>query len=77
MLSDSVLGTLYFRWLQSRIFSFLHAVFRPFSTAFKNSAIIRFIERDSVVERSYRNSLFAKIVRAPHKLPAASAAEVL
>ncbi|NCC69071.1 MAG: hypothetical protein EOM14_12920, partial [Clostridia bacterium] len=64
MLSDSVLGTLYFRWLQSRIFSFLHAVFRPFSTAFKNSAIIRFIERDSVVERSYRNSLFAKIVRA-------------
>lgn len=64
MLSDSVLGTLYGWWLQSRIFSFLYAIFRPFSRAFKESAIIRFIERDSVVERSYRNSFFAKMLRA-------------
>jgi O-antigen ligase len=63
MLNESVLGTLYGWWLKSRIFSFLYAIFRPFSLAFKNSAIIRFIERDSVIERSYRSSFFAKILR--------------
>jgi hypothetical protein len=81
MLNDSVLGTLFYRWLHSRTFSFLHTVFRPFSRAFQSSAVIRFLKRDSVIEHIYQNSLFAKIVRAllngllfpPRKLYAASA----
>lgn len=64
MLKDSVLGTLYFWWLQSRIFSFLHAVIRPFSAAFKNSAFARYLARDSKIERSYECSLFSKIIRS-------------
>lgn len=64
MLKDSLLGTLYGYWLQSRVFSCLYALFRPFSLAFRHSAIILFVKRDSAVERSYANSLFSKILRA-------------
>ncbi len=63
MVRYSVIGSLYACWLQSGLLAFLSVLFRPLSLAAENSAFVRFLGRDSVIERSYRNSLFAAILR--------------
>lgn len=63
MTEYSLLGALYRIWLQSGAFRFLQACARPFSVAFRSSALVGLVLRPSAVERSYRESLFTRVVR--------------
>ena len=62
MLRNSVLGKLYSFWLCSAIFNLLRSIYRPFSRAFHNSAIIRFLGRSPKIEVYYENSLTGRAI---------------
>jgi putative inorganic carbon (HCO3(-)) transporter len=64
VLQTSILGKVYNIWLESGIFSILQTIYRAFSRSFTNSTIVHFFVRDSHVERSYADSLFALIFKA-------------
>ena len=64
MLSNSILGRLYGYWLYSAIYRILRGIYRPFSRAFPNSAVVRFLRRSPKVEVWYGASLFTRIVDA-------------
>ena len=64
MLRTSVLGRLYGYWLCSAIFNILRGIYRPFSRAFHNSAIVRFLARPPKIEIYYRNSLTGRAIQA-------------
>lgn len=63
MLETSILGKTYDIWLQSRVFTLLQAFYRAFSRSFANSTIVHFFVRDSRVERIYRQSLIARMLK--------------
>lgn len=64
MLANSVLGKLYGFWLYSAIFNFLRGIYRPFSRAFHNSAVVRFLSRAPKIEVYYQNSLTGRFINA-------------
>jgi len=64
LLQSSVLGKLYSFWLSSFIFSVLYKVYSAFSRAFSNHWFIKFLKKDSWVERKYADGLFSRIVNA-------------
>ena len=64
MLANSVLGKLYGFWLYSAIFNLLRGIYRPFSRAFHNSAIVRFFARAPKIEVYYRNSVTGRVISA-------------
>lgn len=68
MLSDSIPGRVYDAWLGSTAFALLRAVFRVFSRAFSESAIVHWFVRDSRIEPIYRQSLFARIFKTLYDL---------
>ena len=62
MLQSSIIGKLYWYWLNSFVFSVLYTVYSAFKRAFVNHRLIIFLKRDSIVEYKYSSSLFSRII---------------
>lgn len=63
LLSSSVLGKIYDIWQRSLTFAFLRLIYRAFSRAFKNSAVVRFLVKDRRVEPVFAQSVTAGLFR--------------
>lgn len=63
MIASSVLGKLYFIWLQSAIYGFFFRLAQPFRRAWSTSAFARFFKRRGALEGIYQSSLAARLLR--------------
>lgn len=64
MVEGSILGTVYRRWLGSRLLAILAAIWSPIKTAYNNMAFIKWLRKPSKLQVFYENSLFSRIVRS-------------
>ncbi len=60
MLNNSILGSLYVSWVNSRVFAVVYAIFLPFLRAFRSSCFMGTFFRDSRLEVAYAESKTAK-----------------
>ncbi len=62
MLQNSILGSLYFYWINSKMFKVAYAIFLPFLRGFRSSKIMNHLFGNSRIELAYQNSKTAGII---------------
>lgn len=63
MLNDSIVGKIYTLWVQSFCFALLQRLWRPVRRAFHRSAILHALFTEGALERAYRESGIAALLR--------------